>query len=333
MNVGIIGTGFIGAIHAAAYKNIPGIKVAAIADTNQEAGSKLAKEHGSRFYTDAEEMVTKESLDIVDVCLPTFLHEKYVLMAIAHGKHVICEKPFATQLDEAERMIAAAEKAGVTFMIAQVIRFWPEYIRAKEIHDSGVFGNIKMIYANRLAQHPNWSTWHRDVKKSGGGLFDLHIHDVDYLCYLLGDVERVYAIGDKDKNNCWNHVTSSLVFKKGGQAAVEGAFEMNDNYPFSMGLRIVGEKAAFDYSFRAGFNLEDVGGASRSAVLFKNGSQPEVQKIDEFDAYQKELEYFTGCIRDGRPVAEALPTHSLYVLKVIMAIQESLETGKAVVMK
>lgn len=332
MKVGIIGTGFIGAAHAAAYKNIPGVELAAIADMNQEVGSKVAKEYGCKFYTDAQEMMTRESLNIVDVCLPTFLHKKFVLMAISNGKHVICEKPFALQLDEAEEMVEAAEKAGVTFMIAQVIRFWPEYIRAKELFDSGDIGNIKMIYANRLAQHPDWTTWHRDVEKSGGGLFDLHIHDIDYLCYLLGNVERVYAIGDKDSNDCWNHVMSTLVFKNGGQATVEGAFEMNDNFPFTMGLRIVGDKAAYDYNFSAGFNLEDVDGASRSAVLFKNGSEPEIQKIDEFDAYQKELEYFTGCIRDGVPVDQALPRHSLYVLEVIMAIRESLETGKAIVM-
>ncbi len=330
MNVGIIGTGFIGAAHAAAYAAIQDVDLIAIADMNAEAGGKIAKEYGCSFYTNAMEMMEKESIDIIDVCLPTFLHEKFVLMAISKGKHVICEKPFTLHLEEAQRMVDAAEEAGVTFMIAQVIRFWPEYIRAKELYDSGALGNVKMIYANRLAQHPDWTTWHRDVTKSGGGLFDLHIHDVDYMCYLLGDVERVYAIGDKDKNNCWNHVVSTLEFKNGGRAAIEGAFEMNDDYPFTMSMRIVGDKAAFDYKFSAGFNLEDVDGASRSAVLFENGSAPEVQKIEEFDAYQRELEYFTGCIRDGNPVDEALPAHSLYVLKVVLAIQESLETGTVI---
>lgn len=330
LRIGILGTGFIGSAHAAAYKQIEGVTLVAVADLNEEAGKKLAAEQNCGYYADAEQMMDTEKLDIVDVCLPTFLHERYVLMAFAHGAHVICEKPFTLTLKEAERMVSAAEKANVTFMIAQVIRFWPEYVRAKELYDQGTFGPIKMAYANRLAQHPNWTTWHRDVRKSGGGLFDLHIHDVDYMVHLFGDVERVYAIGDKDKNDCWNHVMSSLTFKGGQRATIEGAFEMTENYPFTMSMRIVGQKASYEYSFVAGFNLENVGGAKRSAVLFANGKEPEVQKIDETDAYLVELRYFVDCITNKRPVERAMPRHSLYVLKVILAIQESLETGKVV---
>jgi UDP-N-acetylglucosamine 3-dehydrogenase len=326
LRVGILGTGFIGSAHAAAYRSIKDAELVALADVNQEAGKRLATEYGCSYYADAELMMREQKLDIVDICLPTFLHEKYVLMAFAYGANVLCEKPFTLSLAEGERMVDAAAKAGKHFMIAQVIRFWPEYERAKELYDAGVLGKVKMIYANRLAQHPNWTTWHRDVKKSGGGLFDLHVHDVDYLCYLLGEVEQVYAIGDKDKNDCWNHVMTTLTFKNGGRAAIEGAFEMNDNFPFTMSMRIVGDKAAFDYNFSAGFNLENVSGAKRSAVLFRNGGQPEVLKIDEEDAYLRELRYFVECVRDNKPVSIALPSHSLYVLKVILAIQRSLES-------
>ncbi|PKL26999.1 MAG: gfo/Idh/MocA family oxidoreductase [Spirochaetae bacterium HGW-Spirochaetae-2] len=330
LRIGIMGTGFIGSAHAEAYKQINGVKLVAVADLNEQAGKKLAQAQDCAYYADAERMLEVENLDIVDVCLPTFLHEKYVLMAIAKGANVLCEKPFALDLDEAENMVVAAEKAGVTFMIAQVIRFWPEYVRAKELVDAGEFGHMKMVYANRLAQHPNWTTWHRDVKKSGGGLFDLHIHDIDYMCHLFGDVEQVYAIGDKDKNNCWNHVLSTLVFKNGQKAAIEGAFEMTENYPFTMSMRLVGQKATYEYNFVAGFNLENVGGAKRSAVLFRDGSEPEVQTVDETDAYLVELRYFVDCIQSKRPVERALPRHSLYVLRVIHAIQTSLEIGQVV---
>jgi predicted dehydrogenase len=229
-------------------------------------------------------------------------------------------------------MVEAAEKAKRTLMVGQVIRFWPEYVRAKELVDEGALGSIKMATLSRLAQHPNWTTWHRDPKKSGGGLFDLHIHDIDYVCHLFGDVEQVYAIGDKDKNDCWNHVLTTLTFKNGQRAAVEGAFEMTENYPFTMTMRLVGEKASFEYNFIAGFNLENVSGAKRSAVLFKNGAEPEVQKITEIDAYQLELQYFIDRIKQGKPVTQALPRHSLYVMKVMLAIQESLENKKVVIL-
>jgi predicted dehydrogenase len=330
LKIGIMGTGFIGAQHAAAYQQIDGAQLVAIADLNEDAGKKLADEYGCAFYREAADMLEAEKLDVVDVCLPTFLHEKYVLLAFKHGCHVLCEKPFTLSYESAEKMVDASESAGKAFMIGQVIRFWPEYVLAKEMTDADTLGTIKMVYMSRLAQHPNWTTWHRDPKKSGGGLFDLHVHDVDFMCHLFGDVDQVYAIGEKDKNGCWNHVLTSLTFKSGQRAAVEGAFEMTDNYPFTMTMRIVGHKATFEYNFIAGFNLENVDGAKRSAVLFKNGTDPEVQKVDEQDAYLLELRYFIEQIQAGKPVERALPRHSLYVMKVMLAIQESLENKKIV---
>lgn len=330
LRIGIMGTGFIGSQHAASYANIEGAQVVAIADVNKNAGKKLADDYNCAFYEDAEEMLKTESLDIVDVCLPTFLHEKYVLLAFQHEAHVLCEKPFTLSYESAKKMVEAAENAGKTFMIGQVIRFWPEYVRAKELYDAGEFGPIKLMTMARLAQHPNWTTWHRDPMKSGGGLFDLHVHDVDYACHLFGDVEQIYAIGEKDKNDCWNHVLTTLTFKNGQRASIEGAFEMTENYPFTMNMRIVGHKATYEYNFIAGFNLENVGGAVRNAVLFKNGNNPDVQKIDETDAYFLELQYFINQISEGKPVYQALPRHSLYVMKVMLAIQKSLETKSVV---
>jgi len=330
LRIGIMGTGFIGAQHAASYAQIKEAQLVAIADVNAEAGKKLADEYSCTFYQDAQEMLASEKLDIVDICLPTFLHEQYVLLAFKHNAHVLCEKPFTLTYESAKKMVEAAESANRTLMVGQVIRFWPEYVRAKELFDAGELGTIKMTTMSRLAQHPNWTTWHRDPKKSGGGLFDLHVHDIDYACHLFGDVEQVYAIGQKDKNECWNHVLTTLTFKNGQRAAIEGAFEMTENYPFTMTMRIVGDEGTYEYNFVAGFNLENVGGAKRSAVLFKNGAEPEVQKIDETDAYQLELQYFVEQIEKGEPVAQALPRHSLYVMKVMLAIQESLETKQVV---
>lgn len=330
IKVGIIGSGFIGGAHAAAYNDINDVELVAIADVNREAGEKAASENGCGYYSDVEEMLKSEELDIIDICLPTFLHEKYVLLAASYKKHILCEKPFALKIEDAENMINAVTEAGVHFMIAQVIRFWPEYIKAKELYDAGEFGEIKLVHAARLAQHPDWTTWHRDVNKSGGGLFDLHIHDVDYMCYLFGKVKQVYAVGDQDENSCWNHIMSSITFENGVNAVVEGAFEMTDNYPFTMSMRINGTESTYEYIFKAGFNLEDPDSAQRSAVLFKRGADPQVLEIDEFDAYREELEYFTRCVRDNTEVSTAPPSESLNVLKLIHGIRKSLESGKVV---
>lgn len=330
LKAGIIGTGFIGNAHAEAYHNAGNAELVAIVDVNEEAGKKAAEKHNVKYYKDAEEMLQSEEIDIVDICLPTFLHEQFVLLAAKYKKHVVCEKPFTLTMESAERMIDATEQAGVKFMIAQVIRFWPEYTLIKEYFDEGKIGELKMVYANRLAQHPNWTTWHKDPDKSGGGLYDLHLHDIDYMCYLFGKVESVYAMGWQSETGCWNHVMSNLKFKNGQQAVVEGAFNMTENYPFTMSLRAVGSEGTIDYKFSAGFNLEDVDGASRSTVYFKNGEQPNVLDVEDYDGYQKEIEYFADCIESGKPVDVVSPEDSKDVLAVILAIKKSLETGEVV---
>jgi len=330
VKTGLIGTGFIGNAHAAAYDNMENAQLVAIADVNEAAGKPLAEKYGAAFYTDAEEMLKNADIDVVDICLPTFLHEQFVLLAAKYGKHIICEKPFTLSAESAERMIAAAEDAGVKFMVAQVIRFWPEYVEIKRLFDEGKIGKEKMIYASRLAQHPDWTSWHTDPKKSGGGLFDLHIHDIDYVCYLFGDVESVYAAGWQSDTGCWNHVMTTIKFKDGHYATVEGAFDMTENFPFTMKFRAVGSEGSVDYNFIAGFNLENVGGAIRNAVYYTKGKDPEVLEVEETDAYQTELEYFADCVENDKPIDLCPPSSSLDVVKVTLAIQKSLETGELV---
>ncbi|MEI6100797.1 MAG: Gfo/Idh/MocA family oxidoreductase [Eubacteriales bacterium] len=331
MNVAIIGTGFIGNAHATAIKNSKSLELAAICDVNEQAGQKVANEFSCAFYKDAEQMLKEAKVDIVDICLPTFLHEKYVLLAAEYKKSVICEKPITLTMESMDRMINATKAAGVKFMTAQVVRFWPEYVEIKKLYDAGNFGEVKMVYANRLAQHPNWAVWQKDPQKSGGGLFDLHLHDIDYLVYLLGAVKTVYAVGWKNDTGCWNHVMTSLTFTNGASAVAEGAYEMTEKYPFTMSLRIVGETKTADYKLIAGFNLEDVGSSIREAMLYQNGSDPEkIQADTTIDAYQAELEYFADCVATDKQPEVVLPESSREVLQVMLAIQSSLESGKAI---
>lgn len=326
----IIGTGFIGNAHATAYKNMDNAQLVAIVDVDEEKGRKAAEDFDCKYYKDAEEMLQAEEVDIVDICLPTFLHEQYVLLAARYKKHILCEKPVTLSLESMDRMLAAVKEAGVRFMVAQVVRFWPEYIKIKEMYDAGDFGDVRMVYANRIAQHPNWTQWHRDPGKSGGGLFDLHLHDIDFVQYLFGKVKSVYAVGKASETGCWNFVMTTLKFENGNYATVEGIFDMTENYPFTMTFRIIGETKTVDYSMVAGFNLEDVGSSKRAAVLYESGHEPRKLDIDEKDAYQIELEYFVGHIESGKPFDVITPEDSRHVVAVICAIQKSLETGKVV---
>ena len=331
LKIALIGAGFIGAAHAAACTNSKLLDLKAICDLNEKVGKELAEKHGCSFFTDAEKMLQECDIDIVLICLPTYLHKQYILLATKYKKHVICEKPITLSMEDMDEILDAVKAAGVKFMVAQVLRFWPEYVAIKEMYDNGDFGEVKMVYANRLAQHPNWTEWHKDPKNSGGGLFDLHLHDIDVIIHFFGPVDRVYAVSWKTPAGCYNHVATTLSFKNGARAIIEGAYNMTENYPFTMAFRIVGEAKTAEYTMVAGFNLEDVSSSTRDLFVFKDGGSPVRAEIDEsVDAYQAELDYFADCVANDKPLKIITPEDSREVLRVMLAIQESIETGRTV---
>lgn len=329
VNVAIVGAGFMGKTHLAAYQAMKNVKVTAVCDLGEAAGRALAEAAGCPWYADGEAMLAGAPVDVVDICLPTFLHEQYVLLAARNKKHVICEKPVTLSMESLDRMLATVFEAGVQFAVGQAVRLWPEYVKAKELYDAGELGTVKYARASRLSVHPQWSEWYRRPENSGGGLFDLHLHDVDYLCFLFGKVKQVYAVGQKNDVGCWNHVASSLTFENGVQATAEGIIEMPKGFPFTMELNVVGDAKAVSYRMRAGANLEDVASAVRETWLY-GGDAPELLDIDPYDAYQRELEDFIGHIEAGTPITSITPQDIRHVLSVILAIRTSLESGRTV---
>jgi len=325
----IVGSGFMGQTHGAAYKNMEQVQVVAICDKNVEKGVKFSEEFFCTYYESCEAALEKEDIDVVDICLPTFLHEKYVLLAAYYKKHIFCEKPVTLSLESLDRMISAAEVAGVEFYVGQVVRFWPEYQEAKKMYTDRL-DEIKSVYCARLSEHPKWSDWYKQVDSSGGGLFDLHLHDIDYLCYLLGKVKSVYAVGKKNTYECWNHVTSILNFENGISATVEGIIDMAVGYPFTMVLRLVSENQVFDFEMKAGSNLENVADAKRNTYLYINTGESKKLEIEMKNAYQIELKHFISCINEGKK-SDIISTESVRnVMCTILAIQKSLETHQEV---
>ncbi len=329
VRIAIIGAGFMGKTHLKAYQTMERAKVTAVCDRNEAQGRALAEKAGCTWYSDGDEMLSKAEVDVVDICLPTFLHEPYALLGAKYRKHIICEKPVTLNLESLNRMLTAAEAAGVQFAVGQAVRFWPEYVKTKELFESGALGQVKYARASRLSVHPAWSEWYRRPENSGGGLFDLHLHDIDYLCYLFGTVRQVYSVGQQNELGSWNHVATSLTFENGIQATSESIIEMPEGFPFTMELNVVGDQRAVCYRMRAGANLEDVASAVRETWLYGE-HKAEPLEIDPYDAYQRELEHFINHIDAGTPITAITPKEIRHVLRVILAIKESLETGRTV---
>jgi predicted dehydrogenase len=192
MKVGIAGVGFMGTVHAEAWAATDAELMGCCAETAQEAAG-LARTYRTHVYPDYATLL--DAVDVIDICTPTHLHHEMVLQAAAAGRHIVCEKPLARTVEQAQEMIRVCRAAGVKLFVAHVVRFFPEYALAKAQIDQGKIGQPAVVRLSRGSYRPKKPSgnWFLDVEKSGGMMLDLMIHDFDFARWISGEVESVYA--------------------------------------------------------------------------------------------------------------------------------------------
>jgi len=335
VRVTIIGAGFMGSMHAQVYQNLPNAELIAIVDVDLEKAEKLAKKYAARAYSQIKDILVRDDIDAVDICLPTFLHPRYTIEAAKAGKHIFCEKPIALNLKDADKMIEEVEKKGVKLMVGHVLRFWPEYVKIKKIQESGKLGKPYFISCTRLSPTPTWAWqgWLTDVKRSGGALVDLHIHDVDFLLYLLGKPVSVYSKAP-GASPSYNHVFTVLNFPQGIVGVAEGGWDMPGSFPFTMSLVGLFEKGAVEFNNRY----------ERTLAIYPEDKEPEYPEIKiqpptatdiegniaELGGYFSELKYFIDCLEKGEHPDIAGGKVARDALEVVLLAKKSLQTGKIV---
>jgi len=197
LRAAIIGAGAIAEVHAAGY-SAAGVEVVAISDLDAALAQKRAAEWGiPHAYGDAAQLLHTHELDMVSICTPAASHHALTLLAARAGVHVLCEKPIAVDLVEAEEMIRVCEEQGVLLQIGHMLRSNPAVRTAKSLIDAGVIGAITTI---RLRQAHDWGgaeqvrpTFATRASGGGGTLLDNGCHLMDLARFLVGDVEEVYA--------------------------------------------------------------------------------------------------------------------------------------------
>src|SRR3712207_2179881 len=196
MRVGVIGAGFIGAIHLGAYANMPEVEVVGVADTRPDTAAAGAALVGARAYSSYEDLVVTEDVEVVDVCLPTAYHRELALTAARAGKHVILEKPIARTLEDAEAILEAFSGTENRLFVGHVVRFFPEYTKIKEMMEAGELGTVGVARTSRRSPFlTGWNDWYADWRISGGALLGLGFHHFPFLRWSLGPVGRAYAPG------------------------------------------------------------------------------------------------------------------------------------------
>lgn len=329
IEVGIIGAGFMGKVHAQAYAKIPEVNVAFVVARTKEHAQSLAVQIGAKAETDIEAVLRDPAIDLVDLSVPTPLHKEFAVRTFEAGKHVVIEKPLALSLPEADAIIEAAERSGKFLMVAHVLRFWPEYLAILALVQSEELGKPLLATAQRLSNMPQWATWFRDPEATGGAVLDLHIHDLDMMNWLFGQPKDVFATGIQGETGGWDHVLTSINYET-VRTSIEASSMMPLDFPFTTGLRITCERGVIEYSFRAGGASFESGEPTHSLLVHKPGTPYQPLPFDERDAFENELAYFVNCVRSGKPPSIVTPEDARLALQTSLAARESLETGKVV---
>ena len=328
MKIGLIGLGFMGSTHLKALQKIPGVEVVAVSSDDPRALSgDLSHIQGNiggpgekldfsslRQYSDAFAAARDPEAEAVDVCLPTNLHAGVVIEALRAGKHVLVEKPMALTAAETGQMLEAAEKAGRLLMVAQVLRFWPAYVALAGLVKTGKLGPVRSALFRRRCAAPAWSAWLSDASLSGGGVFDLLIHDIDICLHLFGPPEAVSASGYEDLKRGIDFVLAQLHYPGIGTVAVTGGWHHLKSYPFSMEYTVSGDQGTVEFS-----------SAGRPPALYRADGSVEELPQSEKDGYQAEIEYFIECCRGGRKPEVCPPEESAAAVKLARLVLEARE--------
>ncbi len=329
--IGIVGSGFMAVTHAEAYKQIPDARIVGFVGKGEANRRRRAQEYDTRDFPTIAALLEEADPDVVDICTPTHLNVEMTRAAAQAGKAILLEKPIALDLDAAAEIQRLAADAGVTLMVAHVIRFWPEYARIAEIVRAGDIGRPYAAAADRICQPPDWTTWYADPNKSGGVAVTLMIHDFDFCNSLFGPPQRVFASGRRNALGAFDHLHACVVYPSGVTASFRGSISMPAGYPFTMSLRVTGDAGAAEFVFRAGINLENRQEAQSDFILYRGG-QPSIPSCDPRDAYLAEIEYFLNCLRDGRAPEIGTIEEATLALRTARAAMEAAETGAVVEM-
>ena len=321
IKVGLIGCGFMGGMHAACYAALAplDVKVTAVADVRADFAAKLAGEDAA-IYATGMELIERADVDVVDICLPTYLHTTHAVAAMKAGRHVFLEKPVCLNEDEMELLLSTEKTAGVKVQIGQVIRHWAEYAWLKEIVDSGLYGKVLHGQFRRLSSLPTWAweNWLHQVDKSGSVATDMHVHDVDFVRYILGEPDTVKAQAYRDENGIIQQINALFGYGSNVSISVEAGWNYPADFPFTADFRVKFEKATAVLSGGA-LTVYPNGGGTVTPKLSEEfqGDNNIGGNISSLGGYYNELKYFVEGLLGKNDLSVATVAEAVASVKLV----------------
>ncbi|MCI9627457.1 MAG: Gfo/Idh/MocA family oxidoreductase [Clostridia bacterium] len=349
IKVGIIGVGNISGMHIQAYQQNPNVELYAFCDINEEQLNKRAKEFGiSRTFTNKEDMLALPELDAVSVCTWNSAHAECAIAALEAGKHVLCEKPMATNAEDARRMKEAAEKSGKLLMIGFVRRFGNDCAVLQDFLNTGFFGDLYYAKATYLRRNGCPGGWFGEKARSGGGpLIDLGVHVIDLVRYLMGNPKPVSVYGatyqklfdrrdlkdkkeyvatsktDHDIYDVEDLASAMIRFDNGATLAVEASFSLNLKEDKG-DIELFGTKAGAKLSPELEIFTETNG-------YMTNVTLEKPTALSFEGLFEGEIDHFVDCIQNGTD-CQAPAEDGIQLMRILDAIYESARTGHEVVL-
>jgi myo-inositol 2-dehydrogenase / D-chiro-inositol 1-dehydrogenase len=337
----ILGTGFVSGIHIESYHRfVSNAEVIAVYSRNIDKAKAFAQKHNIAQWFDVMDKIISESgCDVIDICLPNYLHAEATLKAAAAGKHVIIEKPLSVTLEEADAMIAACKKAGVKLMYAEELCFAPKYERVRDMVKEGAVGNIYMLKQAEKHSGPH-SDWFYDIERAGGGvLMDMGCHAIGWFRWMLNNSKAisVYAsmstVLHKGRTKAEDNSVVIIEFENGVTAVAENSWAKHggmDDRCEVYGTGGVVYADLFMGNAAVAYSREGYGYAMEKADTTVGWSFTIFEEVFN-QGYPHELKHFIDCVQqDKQPSVTGEDGRA--VLEIIYAAYASAAQGKKIML-
>lgn len=334
VNVAVVGLGFMGVTHLRAYQQVEAANIVAVCDAVRlPVNGILAGVAGNikksddinlgpqvKVFRKLEEVLADSEVDLVDLCTPTPLHPEQAIAAIKARKNVLCEKPLARTSAAAREILKALETAPGFLMPAMCMRFWPGWSWLKKVVTDQTYGRVLAARFRRLSEMPGWSkqgTYGRGGMDLGGALFDLHIHDTDFVQFLFGRPQAVYSRGSVSADGTIDHVVTQYVYPNGPAVYAEGNWLLPKG--FNMAYTLHCENATLDFDLARG---------AEAMQLTERGQDTRTIENKDPDGYNEEVRYVVSCAAAGRKPEVVTAQDGLSALEICEAEEKSIRIGQ-----
>ncbi len=328
VTMALVGCGNIARAHWRGIRyHAPHIEVTAVVDSHLPSAQAMAERTGAPAFASLDAALAEGDFDAVDLMLPHDLHEAAAVQAFQAGKHVVLEKPMARDLPSCERILAAAERAGTVFMVAEQAQYWPDVIKARELIDAGDIGNVitaRACFYDQLNIDPAGpKPWRFELARAGGGIaIDGGAHWIRPLRMMLGEIDEVVA------------VTGRHIADMEGESWAHALFRFQSGVTATFDALLHGSPVAATEDFRiTGSDGEIViEHGVEGRLLLVNAAHPQGQVVmrtfpGKVDSFGAELHDFSLAVLEGKSLA-AGPAFSLGELRTALAMYRSVTSGR-----